>query len=232
MGRNDRWPHGGAAAHVRPRFSFSGAPIRLRVCCERDLGIACGDSGASSFLYRLLQYGYLWLAGCPLAGASLAFFGTAILLQWTGLTQTGLFVIDLLALVFTLYVLTKPVKQGNRLPPAWWDLPLRLVLITGLVLGVTLIAPHIGPGPSGVLASFPLMGAILGAFAHEFAGPHAARQVMHGMAAGLFGFAAFFYAVSLLLVQYGLPITYSCATACAVALQALTLRRIRRPAAR
>lgn len=167
-----------------------------------------------------------WLAA--LAGASVAFAGTAALLQESGLAQGGLFLVALVSLALTLHAAPRSAAQGNRLQPPWWDLPVRMVLITGLVLGVTLIAPHIGPGASGVVASFPLMATILGVFAHRVAGPHAARQVMRGLVAGLFGFAAFFYVVSLLLARYGLVVSYGSAAACAVALQVLALRQMRR----
>lgn len=163
-----------------------------------------------------------------LAGASAAFAGTAALLQESGLGQGWLFLIALLSLAFTLYATPNTAAQGSRLRPPWWDLPVRMVLITGLVLGVTLIAPHIGPGASGVVASFPLMATILGVFAHRLAGPHAARQVMRGLVAGLFGFAAFFYVISLMLARYGLFVTYGSAAACAVASQVFALRQMRR----
>ncbi|MGN6580141.1 MAG: hypothetical protein ACTHJ1_09150 [Bordetella sp.] len=163
-----------------------------------------------------------------LAGASVAFAVTAALLQESGLPQGGLFLIAVLSLAFTLYLTPSSAAQGVRLRPPWWDLPVRMVLITALVLGVTLIAPHIGPGASGVVASFPLMATILGVFAHRLAGPHAARQVMRGLVAGLFGFAAFFYVIGLMLVHYGLVVTYFSAAACAVASQVFALHQMRR----
>ena len=43
--------------------------------------------------------------------------------------------------------------RNGKLDPPWWDLPLRMVLIAGLVVSVTLIAPYVGPKTSGVLAS-------------------------------------------------------------------------------
>lgn len=163
-----------------------------------------------------------------LAAGSLAFTGAAILLQSSGLAQAGLFLVALLALALALFATPVPAIRGARASPARWDLPVRMVLITGLVLGVTLAAPHIGPGASGIIASFPLMATILGVFAHRLAGPDAGRQVMRGLVSGLFGFAAFFYVVSLLLVRHGLFFSYAIGAACAVALQAFALRRLRK----
>jgi len=190
-------------------------------------GSLAGTAAQAAFC---LVYCGMAALGWPaaLAGASVVFAGTAVLLQESGLARGGLFVIALLSLTFTLYATPGFAAQGGRLRPPWWDLPVRMVLITGLVLGVTLIAPHIGPGASGVVASFPLMATILGVFAHRLAGPQAARQVMRGLVAGLFGFVAFFYVISLLLARHGLFVSYGSAAVCAVALQVFALNQMRR----
>lgn len=104
---------------------------------------------------------------------------------------------------------------------AWWDLPVRLVLIVSLVLGVTAAAPALGPEVSGVLASFPLRGIILTVFAHRVAGPGAAQGVMRGMLAGLFSFAVFFYVLSLLLTRLALPAAYGASVVVSLVTQAL-----------
>ena len=56
--------------------------------------------------------------------------------------------------------------------------------MVALVVGVTALAPALGPQASGVLAAFPFMGLILGVWAHRSAGSGAAQDVMRGMVAG------------------------------------------------
>ena len=55
----------------------------------------------------------------------------------------------------------------------------------------------LGPRLSGLIATFPVFGAVLGIFAMRLQGAAAARQVMRGVLAGLFSFAAFFLALGL-----------------------------------
>ncbi|MDR3096737.1 MAG: hypothetical protein LBV73_06645 [Paraburkholderia sp.] len=166
-----------------------------------------------------------------LASACAAFVAVASVLQWSGLAQTGLFLLAVAAIAFALNLIPNKVARGERLDPPWWDLPSRMALIAALVVGVTLIAPYVGPEASGVLASFPFMAIILAVFAHRSAGHAAPQQLMRGMVAGLLGFAAFFYLLSLALTRTNLVAAYGGAIFCALAIQAVSLYRLRVPAA-
>ncbi|AJG24388.1 hypothetical protein [Cupriavidus basilensis] len=176
-----------------------------------------------------LAYCRLATLGWPIAlsGACVAFAVAATALQWSGLAQTGLFVVAMSAMTVVLYVTPRSTARGKGLSSPWWDLPARMVLITCLVVSVTLIAPYVGPQASGVLASFPFMATILAIFAHRLIGAAAARQVLRGMVAGLFGFAAFFYVLSLTLTRLSLFVAYSGAILTALAVQAISLHRMR-----
>ncbi|SAL67399.1 Short-chain dehydrogenase/reductase SDR [Caballeronia udeis] len=120
--------------------------------------------------------------------------------------------------------------RNGKLDPPWWDLPLRMVLIAGLVIGVTLIAPYVGPEASGVLASFPFMVIILAVFTHRMIGPAATQQLMRGVVVALPRFAAFFYVPGLTLTKLNLPAAYGGAILCTFAIQAVCLYRMRVPA--
>jgi hypothetical protein len=176
-----------------------------------------------------LVYCGLATQGWPfaLAGACATFSIAAALLHWSALPQTGLFFVAILTIALALNLIPKTAATSSKLDSPWWDLPARMVLIAGLVVGVTLIAPYVGPGVSGVLASFPFMAIILTIFAHRMSGRVAAQQVMRGMVAGLFGFATFFYVVSLTLMRVSLPVAYGAAIFCALAIQAVSLYRLR-----
>lgn len=162
-----------------------------------------------------------------LAGACATFTVVAVLLQWSGLQQTALFVLAVVAVAFALGLIPNKAARSARLDPPWWDLPARMVLIAALVVGVTLIAPYVGPEASGVLASFPFMAIILAVFAHRMVGHAAPQQLMRGMVAGLLGFATFFYVLSLALTRTNLVIAYGGAIFCALAIQAVSLYRMR-----
>jgi hypothetical protein len=180
-----------------------------------------------------LTYCRLAIFGWPvaLAGACATLAIMAILLQWSALPQMDLFFMAILAVTLALYLIPKIAIKSSKLVSPWWDLPARMALIAGLVVGVTLIAPYVGPGTSGVLASFPFMATILAVFSHRMIGHAAAQQVMRGMLAGLLGFAAFFYVLSLVLTRFGLFAAYGDAMICALAVQAITLYRMQLPIA-
>ena len=158
-----------------------------------------------------------WLKA--LVGATAIFAITATVLQSRGLPSIELAAIAVVTMMVALYLMPKNVARTSAVRLPWWDLPLRMALITFLVVGVTLVAPLVGPGVSGVLAAFPLIATILAVFGHRTVGPEAAKQVLRGMTAGLFGFIAFFFVVSQALEQVTLPWVYLTAVLCSLAVQ-------------
>lgn len=167
-----------------------------------------------------------WIPG--LGAGCAAFVAVAVALQGHGWTQGALFLVALGAMVVSVRWSPTAVVRGGRVAPPWWDLPARMALMAGLVVAVTLAAPVIGPEASGVLASFPFMGVIVTVFAHRASGVAAGQLVMRGMVTGLFGFAVFFFVLSLALGRVPLVVAYGCAMAAALGVQAGALWRMRR----
>ncbi|OXI43806.1 hypothetical protein [Burkholderia aenigmatica] len=193
-------------------------------------GSLVATAGQAAFC---IAYCKLAKRGWPaaLAGAGIAFSVVAFLLKASALPETSLFLIAILAVALVLSIVPASPVRAARLDPPRWDLPLRMVLIAGLVVGVTMIAPYVGPETSGVLASFPFMVIILAVFAHRMNGPAAAQQLMRGMATGLLSFAAFFHVLSLTLTRLHLVPAYGLAIVCTLAVQAVSLYRMRVPVA-
>jgi hypothetical protein len=75
------------------------------------------------------------------------------------------------------------------------------------------------------------MAIILAIFTHRTTGHAAAQQLMRGLAAGLTGFTAFFYVLSLTLTRLNMLAAYGAAIACTLAIQAVSLYRMRLPVA-
>jgi len=109
-----------------------------------------------------------------------------------------------------------------------WDLPARAIVATGLVLTLTGIAPLLGPRASGILSGFPLYATVLAVFAHRAIGSRPAAAVMHGLVAGLFGFASFFIVVATALVPLGPVLAFGLATVAVLCVQAISLTVLRR----
>jgi hypothetical protein len=74
-----------------------------------------------------------------------------------------------------------------------------MVVATTFVVVLTTAAPLLGPRVAGLIAPFPLYGAVLAAFAYREQGPAASGAVVRGLLLGLFAFACFFLALSTLL---------------------------------
>ena len=115
----------------------------------------------------------------------------------------------------------------GRTTPAW-DLPARILVATGLVVGITVFAPTLGPYASAALASFPVFASILGVFEERTMGHAAAVDVMRGLIPGLLGFTAFFVVVALAIEALGIVATYALATAAVLAVQGAVLGVVRR----
>jgi hypothetical protein len=103
-----------------------------------------------------------------------------------------------------------------------------MVVATALVVGLTAAAAFVGAETAGALASFPIFGATLTIFAHRMRGPAMAKQVLRGLVLSLYGFAACFFLISLLLVPVGIAPTLVAATVATLAVQAAALHLISR----
>ena len=103
------------------------------------------------------------------------------------------------------------------------DIALRVAVTTALVIGLTSAAGALGPGASGAMASFPLIGASIAAFAHLAHGPAAGVSVMRGMASALYAFAVFFLIAGMALSHMPTAAAFWLATAGALIVQGATL---------
>ncbi|MBN3341998.1 hypothetical protein H5A44_06090 [Pectobacterium brasiliense] len=173
---------------------------------------------------RLARRG--WLPALFTAVSTFAVVAT--FLQLSGLKQTGLFLLALPVMVAALRLMPRSLALKSSLAHPRWDIPFRILLIVLLVMGVTMAAPNLGAGVSGIIASFPFMAVILAVFAHVMAGFEAAQRVMRGLVGGLFSFAIFFWVLSQLLVSLSLTITYATAIFAALVVQFILLQRMRR----
>jgi len=76
-----------------------------------------------------------------------------------------------------------------------WDIPARMVVAGVLVLGLTTVAPMLGPHPSGLIATFPVYVSVMVTFTQRREGVTSAIDLLRGLLVGLFGTSAFYLAV-------------------------------------
>ncbi|MDF9756346.1 heme/copper-type cytochrome/quinol oxidase subunit 4 [Pseudomonas sp. TE6288] len=100
----------------------------------------------------------------------------------------------------------------------YWEIPLRMVSATSLLMLTTGLASWLGPATSGMLAPIPVIAWPLVVFAHMQGGRAGMAAMVRGNAIGALGVIAFYLAMAGLLEQAGVAITMLVAMAIAVGL--------------
>ena len=110
----------------------------------------------------------------------------------------------------------------------YWEIPLRMVSATALLMLTTRLASWLGPATSGMLAPIPVIAWPLVVFAHVQHGRAGMAAMVRGNAIGAVGVIAFYLVIAGLLKAWGVAIAISLAMVCAVGLTiglAAALRR-------
>lgn len=152
----------------------------------------------------------------------------ALLLTWFPLGPFVSLGIALLTLVLApkLFPRVSAPIMSTALPK--WELPLRMLAGAALTLAVTSLAAVIGPSWSGMLAVFPVISIVLAVFSHRTSGPAFAATLLRAMIWGLYALTSFCLALTALLPQQGVTVSFVAATAVAVAVQWALKSRLHR----
>ncbi|MGR3810569.1 hypothetical protein [Jiulongibacter sp. NS-SX5] len=139
----------------------------------------------------------------------------SVLMNFTDNLHVGIwFVILISSLVLVLMnfpqVKEKDTGLSRRIK---FDIPLRMLMITAFVVGLTYFADLLGPTWSGILTPFPVMTATLAVFIHIGQGMHQVRLTLMGMFTGVVGFSAFLMVLVYLLPQNGIAASFLIALA-------------------
>src|SRR5262245_31680112 len=185
-----------------------------------------GAQAAFCLLYGMLARRGRW--GWALLAGTLGFGAATGFLQYVGLSLAWLVPIVIGALAAALAFMPKDSQIAAPAPLPQWDIPARMLVTTAIVLLLTGFATVLGPRLTGLLATYPLYGAILAGFAHHLQGPGPAIRVLRGLLLGLFAFAGFFLVLALLLEGAGIARAFAAAIAAALILQGGALWALRR----
>jgi hypothetical protein len=169
------------------------------------------------------------LAARRLPGVLAALLGIAAYLLAVGsvsLLQPGLGLVVVLvpaALLTGLLVLGKPEALSEPVHAPWWDLSVRIVIATAILILITTAASLLGSKWSGLLSPFPVFTFVMVFFLHRQGGSASAGRFVRGVVRGLFGYLAFFLVISQLLTHDSLPLAYGLATLAALGVNGLSL---------
>jgi hypothetical protein len=231
-----RW--GPAIGGTVAGLPLTSAPVS--VFLAREQGAAFAAAAAVGTLLGLLSQGALCLAyswsarRAPWwisAGVGVAAFTAATLaLEHVALSTWPAFVIVCGLLLLTAGAIPATTAALYPAHPPPWDMPLRMLVSAAIVLGLTGVAPSLGPRWTGLLSPFPVFALVLGAFTHHARGSAAAGHLLRGVVLGSLSHAAMFALISSLLVTHGLAWTYTWASLAALVVNAGALVLVRGPA--
>jgi hypothetical protein len=193
------------------------------------LGSLAGAASEAGFglAYSIVAPRLGWPLG--LIAASLGFILFGSIFAAVALPLWPLVTAACALLAVALYLMPRPGTGGAVVSRSWrWEIPVRMIVATALVLGLTALAPYVGPQLSGLLATYPVFAAVLAVFSQQARGPQAAILVLRGLLAGLFGFTGFFAALALTLPRLGITVGFTIATLVALAIQTASLLVLRR----
>lgn len=210
---------------------LSSGPVSVFLALEQGPAFAARAAGGTllgllsmatfCLVYARLARRLRWR---PSAGMGLgAFVACTLLLREVALPVLPAFALVsglLGAIAVAMPTSLAPIPTGTS---PRWDLPLRMAAATGVVLGLTSLAPVLGPALSGLLSPIPVFALVLGAFAHHTQGPGAAARLLRGVVIGSFAFATFFLIVGTLLTRLSIGASYLLAGLGALAVNAAAL---------
>jgi hypothetical protein len=193
----------------------TSAPISIFLFVERGeafaakaaVGSAAGILGAAAFALTYSRWARSngWLPS--LIYGLIGYGATVVLLQfWDPGLATGTFAV-MTTFAVVLYLIPRRLVPSAAAATPSWDLPVRMIVATIVVVGLTTAAPFLGSTAIGLLSPVPVATTVLCCFTHAHAGGEAARQVLRGMVLSGFSFAIFFAVVALSLPPMG-PAAY------------------------
>jgi hypothetical protein len=111
-----------------------------------------------------------------------------------------------------------------------WELPLRIVVATMLVLVITMAAEAIGPRVAGLLTTLPIIASVIVVTAHRAGGPAEALVAVRGHLLGTLSLGAFFAVVAAIILPFGALTAYPTAVVTALAANRVLMRHeVERP---
>lgn len=147
-----------------------------------------------SAVYAALSKKYNLLI-CIAAGWTTYLSATLILNQFDfSLLTTFLSSIVLLGIILALFPSYKQLPVSINAPA--WDIPLRIILATLFVIGLTYVSQNLGPQLSGLLTPFPIFGTIFATTTHYLYGSDACTRLLRSVVLSMFSFTVFFVVIA------------------------------------
>jgi hypothetical protein len=213
---------------------LTSGPVAFILATEQGTSFAAAAAvgmlaGTISQVGFALAYGWTARSGAArafLAGTAAFALATVVLafLHWQAAATFALVVIVLgIGWRVARRRTPEPAVEPRALPR--WDIPVRMVAATSMVILITTLAPLLGAHLAGLLSPFPVFAAVLAVFTQHTHGRAAAVQSFDGLVFGLLTPAVSFLTLALALPPLGLG-AFVIATAAGLAAHGITLLAI------
>ena len=205
-----RWGH--QAGGLIASLPWIAGPILLFLILERGKafgiqavpGILIGIAALVGFCYcyaRLAPH----LSGIwTLLIAYAVFVAIALLFTAIDLALLPSYGMVMGSVLLTLRYFPEPAIAATAVKRLPYDLPIRMVVATLFVMGITGLAAVLGPTWSGILTPFPIITSILAVFTHYLQGSSASIVTLRGIVMGLLGFTTFLFLQAFFLPRFSI----------------------------
>ncbi|SDO66751.1 hypothetical protein SAMN05216303_10249 [Rhodoferax sp. OV413] len=153
---------------------------------------------------------------------------TALCLSAYPLTQAMALLAALLALLTAPRCFPRSTAPVRARPLGAVELGLRMLAGAFLTVAVTLSAAYVGPGWSGLLAVFPVLGTVLAVFSHRSQGPAFTATLLKAMVTGQYAAVAFCFTLSVALPRLPMAWAFGTAVMAAITVQISSKRALMR----
>ena len=179
---------------------LTAAPVSLFLALERGVPFAA-DAAMAMILSLISIAGFAcgyrtaarwgWIAGVT-AGFSTHFTMTALLYQLPFTLPVAVLAAGVIVFLALAYIGGRRHKAAKSQGSKFWELPLRMLVATTLVLVITTTAEAIGSRVAGLLTTLPIIASVIIVTAHRAGGPAEAVVAVRGHLLGSLSLGAFF----------------------------------------
>lgn len=199
-----------------PVLFFLGLDRGDAFAAQASVGALLGTVGLAVYLlaFALTARRASW--PWAVAASALAFMATGAATSRLGLTLPAAGAAAAASLVAAYRLMPRPGPQALPRPLPWWDIPMRMAATAVLVAAITLTADLLGPKVSGIVATFPVISTVVGAFTLARWGADALSALARGIALSLLSFTAFFVVTGSTAERWGLAASFAAASLAAL----------------
>jgi hypothetical protein len=213
---------------------LTAAPVVLILALEQGIGFAIKTSqgtilgyisqGVFCLVYAWLSSRYNWPSTVLLGWG--AFFTVTVALNGVSVPLIICFTGVVAFLLLILKLFPKTALVASRRKASSWQIPIRILAATAMVLLITAFAAWLGPQLSGLLVAFPVYATVLAVSIQRSQGATPVVQLLHGIVVGSFTAATFFLAVAAIMGNFGIFLAFALAIVISLAIHGCSFKML------